>query len=187
MSKIQGSGEPKYVDAVDFVTDLPTETPTPTALISSSLPMLPSPTPIPRRSSRSMKGQRTEALCQNTVFHAGLNNTVVSHQDQLLSYHAVLQIDYETGEYSGSEPRTYAASHKPNKPYMPSFHDALHGEASHQYIEVMKLQVSQLIKQKTWKIIDKDSVLLGKKVRRGTWALKLKRLPDGTPSKYKGR
>ena len=27
----------------------------------------------------------------------------------------------------------------------------------------------------------------GKKVLKGTWALKLKRLPDGTPSKYKTR
>ena len=70
---------------------------------------------------------------------------------------------------------------------MPSLHDALHGESSHQYIEAMKLEVSQLLKQNTWTRIPREDVPAGKKVLKGTWALKLKRLPDGTPSKYKAR
>ena len=51
----------------------------------------------------------------------------------------------------------------------------------------MKLEVSQLINQKTWQRVERSCIPLGKKVLKGTWALKLKRLSDGTPSKYKAK
>ena len=51
----------------------------------------------------------------------------------------------------------------------------------------MKLDLVQLMKQKTWQSIDKSRVSTGKKVLNDTCVLKLKRLPDGTPSKYKAR
>ena len=37
-----------------------------------------------------MKGQHTETLSQNEVFHASLNIPAASHRDQVLSYHATL-------------------------------------------------------------------------------------------------
>ena len=49
---------------------------------------------------------------------------------------------------------------------MPSLHDALHGESSHKYVEAMKLEVSQLIKQKTWKRIARENVPAGKNFLR---------------------
>ena len=94
--------------------------------------------------------QRTETLFQNEVFNASLNNPLVTYQEQTLAYHAALETDYETGEFNGSDTRAYAVSHKLNDTYMPSPHDSLHGDASHHYIETMKLEVSRLIKQKTW-------------------------------------
>ena len=118
-------GEPRYVDAVEHVADLPPEVPTDHTQTTTF---------TPQRSTRPMKGQRTETLFQNEVFEASLNNPTASHQDQLLSYHAALQTDHETGEFNGSDPRAYAASHKLNDPGMPSVHNALHGESSHQYI-----------------------------------------------------
>ena len=45
--------------------------------------------------------------------------------------------------------------------------------------------MSQLNKQKTWKINVRENVPFGKKVLIGTWALKFKILPDGTTSEYK--
>ena len=89
-----------------------------------------------------MKGQRTETLFQNEIFEASLNNPAASHQDQVLSYHAALDTNHETGEFNGNDPRAYAASHKLNDPDMPSLHDALHGESSHQYIDAMQLEAS---------------------------------------------
>ena len=77
-------------------------------------------------------------------------------------------------------------------PDQPSPHEEFHGELSHHYIEAMKLEISQLLKQKTWDRIDKKHVPKDKngKLRgllKGTWALKLKRLFDGAPSKYNAR
>ena len=148
-------GEPRYVDAVEHVADLPQEVPTEQTHTTTF---------TPRRSTRSMKGQRTEILFQNETFEAILNNPAASHQDQLLSYHAALHTDHETEEFNGSDPQAYPASHKLNDPDMPSVHDALHCESSHQYIEAMKLEVSQRIKQIPWTRISRENVPTGKKV-----------------------
>ena len=56
----------------------------------------------------------------------------------------------------------------------------------------MKLEIAQLMKQKTWERINRHDVAkdvngASRKILKGTWALKLKRLPDRTPSKYKAR
>ena len=56
----------------------------------------------------------------------------------------------------------------------------------------MKIEISQLIKQSAWRPILRSKVPTtsdGKRrsILRGTWAFKLKRLPDGSPSKFKAR
>ena len=130
-------GESRYVNAVEHVADLPPDDLTDQTQTTTF---------TPRRSTRSMKGQWTEVLFQNEVFEASLNDSAASHQDQLLSYNAALQIDHETGEYNRSNTREYTTSSKLNDPAMPSVHAALHGELSHQYVEVMKLEVPQLVK-----------------------------------------
>ena len=83
------------MDAVEFVSDLPGEAPS--TLPSTYLPMSSPPTPVLMMSSRPMIGQRTETLFQN----ASLNNSMTSHQDQILSYHTALQTNCETAEYNG--------------------------------------------------------------------------------------
>ena len=96
-----------------------------------------------------MKSQCTETEFQHEVFNSSLNSSSDSHQDQILTYHAALQTDYDTGHFNVSDPRAYAARHKLNYLELPFLYEALHGDASHHYIEAMKLEISQLIKQKT--------------------------------------
>ena len=94
--------------------------------------------------------------------------------------------------YNGSDPRAYAAGNKLHDPDQPSLHEAIHGAESHHYIEAMKLEIMQLLKQKTWERMNRSNVPKdqdgkSRRILKGTWALKLKQLPDGTPSKYKAR
>jgi len=63
---------------------------------------------------------------------------------------------------------------------MPSFNEAVNGDFSKQYIEAMKKEVSALILQNTWITVPRSKA---DNVIKSTWAFKLKRLPDGTPSK----
>jgi len=67
---------------------------------------------------------------------------------------------------------------------MPSFNEAVNGDFSKQYIEAMKKEVSALILQNTWITVPRSKA---DNVIKSTWAFKLKRLPDGTPSKFKAR
>jgi len=64
-------------------------------------------------------------------------------------FHAVLETDMVTGDYNGCDPRGYAAIHKLHDPDLPSFHEAMHGPDSAHYINAMKTEISQLLKQKT--------------------------------------
>ena len=88
-------GESRYVDAAEHIADLPPEVFTDRTHTTTF---------TPRRNNRSMNGQRTETLSQNEDFEASLNNPAASHQNQLLSYHAALKTDHETGEFNGSDP-----------------------------------------------------------------------------------
>ncbi len=51
----------------------------------------------------------------------------------------------------------------------------------------MKLEVSQLLKQNIRTRIPREDVPAGMKALKDTWVSRLKRLPDGTPSKSKAR
>ena len=51
----------------------------------------------------------------------------------------------------------------------------------------MITEIKGILKQKTWINIDRKSVPTNKPILPGTWAFKLKRLPDGSPLKYKAR
>ena len=69
----------------------------------------------------------------------------------------------------------------------PSFHEALSGDLAHEWIKAMKTEVMQLIKQNTWEPVPRSKVPKEHPILKGTWVFKLKRLPDGSPLKYKAR
>jgi hypothetical protein len=95
---------------------------------------------------------------------------------------AELQTDWEEGTINISDPRVYAATIKYAE--NPSFHEAMNGDAQEQYLEAMKVEIASLLQQHIWKDVPHQDT---SHVIKSTWVFKLKRFPDGTPSKYKAR
>jgi hypothetical protein len=100
-----------------------------------------------------------------------------------MAYLAEIHTDQNTGEVDISDPRVYAAKRK-SDPDMPTFHEAMRGDQAEQYVEAMKIEVTSLLLQKTWKPIPREEAT---NFIKSTWVFKLKRLPDGTPLKSKAR
>ena len=69
-------------------------------------------------------------------------------------------------------------------PDAPTFHQAMNGAFAEEYIKAMQLEVATLVQQRTWTAVPRTPDL---NVLKGTWVFKLKRLPDGTPSRFKAR
>jgi hypothetical protein len=101
-----------------------------------------------------------------------------------LCYLAELGTHIDIGDVDIIHPRVYASKHTKNVPDSPSVHDALHGDFEEQYYEAMKVEIHALAQQKTWKLIPRGDA---GRVIKSTWVFKLKRLPDGTPLKFKAR
>jgi hypothetical protein len=100
-----------------------------------------------------------------------------------MAYLAELHTDQESGDVDISDPRIYADKIKYD-PDMPSFHEAMKGANAEDYIAAMKTELKGLLSQKTWTTRPRTDAT---KVIKSTWVFKLKRLPDGTPSKLKAR
>ena len=178
------------------------------APISSSLPITSQPpnlrrsprlTPSsPRRSTRSTKGsyqtvKYTDEIQGNygSVGSIPGKGDLRSHE-ALLAYQAELDTDLDTGEMHCVDPRAYAAKFKRPDADNPSYNMAMTGTHSNEYQQAMIKEVKQLIKQNTWSSLLRDKVPQDSSGKRrtilpGTWAFKLKRLPDGSPSKFKAR
>ena len=60
----------------------------------------------------------------------------------------------------------------------------MNGEHAEEYIKAMQLEITTLVQQRTWTSVPRTSKL---NVLKSTWAFKLKRLPDGTPYRFKAR
>ena len=146
-----------------------------------------------RRSSRSTKGMRTtptfeEEFQANYVSDVFIPQTTTEPTDgyhAALAYQAELLTNIETSLIDGiSDPRVYAAKKKKDDPDMPRIREALKGENSEEYLSAMKKEVAALVAQRTWITVPRSQA---PKVLKSTWAFKLKRLPDGTPYRFKAR
>lgn len=177
---------------------VPTETPIPTLPVNtSSAPPTPvtanAPStvgqeilsPSARRSERSNKGQYTSTRYFDEVFLTPLADVKdCDDTTKNLAYLAGLHTCYDTGLENISDPRVYAAKQRKDDPDSPTFHQAMNGEHAEDYIQAMKLEVNTLVQQRTWTSIPRTTSM---NVLKGTWVFKLKRLPDGTPLKFKAR
>ena len=155
----------------------------------------PDPTPAPeplRRSARATKGTWSSSRYINEVFLTCVLAPTLSSQEQALAYHAELSTDYDHGLLNCHDPRAYAAQTLTTSSDNPSYTEATTGSHAPEYIAAMKTEINQLLRQRTWERVDRSAVPPGpdgtkRKILPGTWAFKLKRLPDGTPLKFKAR
>ena len=144
------------------------------------------PSSEPRRSSRAKRSPHRyiPGLYHNPAY------TTSSKLDEYLAHKADIETDFDTGVSNCSDPLCYAAKTKSN-PDMPSLMEAMRSANAHEWCVAMKKEIAELIRQNTWEYLNRSDVpsFNGKKrtVLGGTWAFKLKRLPDGTPLKFKAR
>ena len=161
----------------------PTDVPPSPSASDPPLPPSPQPSFSPRRSTRNKRKPDWIVASHLTTLDPESHNS----QSAALAYSAELDTDFDTGEDHCCDPRAYAAKHKLADPDQPPFHEALTGEYAEKWAYGMKKEIKQLIKQNTWKSVPRSSVPKGHPILKGTWAFKLKRLPDGSPSKFKAR
>jgi len=99
-------------------------------------------------------------------------------------------IDYGTTEgmhpMMGDCPGAFKAS-KTKDPDSPNYTEAVYGEYSAEFQQAMIDEITALEKYKTWTVVKKTQVPEGANVLHGTWAFRIKRLPDGTLRKHKAR
>jgi hypothetical protein len=161
---------------------------TTTVSISPSLLSRPPATPAEsslRRSSRSTKGTFQQPRYIDEAFLSSMHTTLDSagHSAQL-AYLAELFTCSDTGVVNITDPRVYSAKTPGSDSDMPTLQQAMNGPAASEYIEAMRLEIQTLMSQHTWETVSRPK---DKTVLKGTWAFKLKRLPDGTPYRYKAR
>ena len=180
----------------------PTSSPSPTKFIPTPSPTVTSPSP--RRSSRSTKGPRQSMRFSDEAYLLDNSRQSVKYTGEAhfasvpgpiassatssqLSYLAELETDLDSGEICCIDPRAYAAKFKTYNADNPSYQMAMSGEMAHEWQKAMIAEVKGILKQKTWVPISRTSMPKGKIILPGIWAFKLKRLPDGSPLKFKAR
>ena len=148
----------------------------------NDLPLITPNQNLPRRSTRSNKGQFTSTRFEDELFLA----TILTDMDPLsylgqLAYVASLQMCPLTGYLDTLDPRVYLAHRSSIKAHnvdTPTLYEALNGPQSEEYTKAMQLEIATLEKQNTWSSVIRPS---NHRVLKSTWAFKLKRMPDGTP------
>jgi hypothetical protein len=76
---------------------------------------------------------------------------------------------------------------KTSDPDNPSLKEAMLSKNADEFSEAMGIEIAALEKNTTWTPMLRSSVPAGTNVLPGTWALKIKRYPDGRVRKFKGR
>jgi hypothetical protein len=146
-------------------------------------PPIVSEVPTPRRSERTIK-RATRYIEEAYLSNVSYTTLDFNGQHAQLAYMAELLTCSDTGLVDITDPRVYATKLRGKDPDMPTFQQAVNGSEAAEYITAMQLEIHTLMGQHTWETVDRPT---GKAVLKGTWAFKLKRLPDGTPYRYKAR
>jgi hypothetical protein len=72
-------------------------------------------------------------------------------------------------------------------PDIPSLKESLSGPHAEQFWKAMDSEIASLEGKGTWKIVDRSSMPEGAQAVPGTWAQRIKRLPNGELNKFKSR
>jgi hypothetical protein len=155
---------------------------------SVRIPVVPPSPSIPsvvpegvRRSARINKGvnPRYIDVAYLNVLH--VSDDPDAHQAQL-AYLAEMFTCQDSGILNIDDPRVYAAKLRGNDADNPTFQQAMNGPNANEYIKAMHLEIHTLVAQNTWESVPRPSKKHN--VLKGTWAFKLKRLPDGTAYRF---
>ena len=190
------SGPPTYAQVVSIPSlapaVVPSSTPTVTAPVSApvvaapSLPVMSQAPPVVsdmsgvRRSARPTK--KVTRYIEKAYLSRAHSSLDINGQHAQLAYLAELFTCSDTGVLNITDPRMYAAKIPGSDADMPTFQQALNGSEASECITAMRLEIETLMSQHTWETVNRPK---DKPVLKGTWAFKLKRLPDGTPYQYK--
>jgi hypothetical protein len=88
--------------------------------------------------------------------------------------------------WSIANPIAFAAK-KTSDPDNPTLKEAMRSKDASEFKEAMGIEITALEKNATWTRTLRSSLPPGSNVLPGTWALKIKRFPDGRVRKYKAR
>jgi hypothetical protein len=126
-----------------------------------------------RRSTRSTAGRLLGKLYHEEAFFEKIcsdDAPSCESSNAHLAYLAELHTDMNDGKIDIIDPIVYAAkkikSHDPNTPRL---HEAMRGTHDDEYKKAMKIEIAGLIKQRTWKTIDRSPYQI---VIKSTWAFK---------------
>ena len=183
MSKTSTQKQTAVAVASDSLSDIPP--PLATRPPNPDIPTVIVPDSNVRRSARSTKGKFQTPHFRDQAFLSSIDrfSDPDGHEAQL-AYLAELFTCSDTGTMDVSDPRAYAAKQRGGDADNPTFQQAMNGPAADEYITAMKLEVDTLVAQRTWDPVPRTKAM---NVLKGTWAFKLKRLPDGTAYRYKAR
>ena len=150
-----GDSLPPAADTpVDISPLAPAPSPSPDPSPALIIPPNPGPSPYTLgpslwRSTHSNFGTWNNTRYQDEVFYSSILDPSLSYQDEIITYHASIETNFQTGILNGTNPREYSASHK-NYPDNPYWNEAMHGNEYEYYISAMNKYIAQLVKQKTW-------------------------------------
>ena len=97
-----------------------------------------------------MTTQLAKAKFRDEVFNSSLCDESGSHQTQTLACDTVLSTSYDGGMFNGRNPCYCVSDNNSHDSDEPLIHNALHEGSLCHCIEAKKLEVAQLVKQKTW-------------------------------------
>jgi hypothetical protein len=141
-----------------------------------------------RRSTRSNAGKRLGKRYDKEAFLACVcedDALPCESADGQLAYLTEVHTDMNDVTLDIIDPRVYTAKkRKSHDPDTPMLHEAMHGPHAEEYKQAMKVEMSGLIRQRTWKAVERSSAT---HVTKSTWAFKCKRLTDRTVLKFKAR
>lgn len=181
--------------------------------IADTLPVPSPPSPSPqspvRRSKRNktaVEGTRRSTRTRRPParFSDYVSNIAVARSPMIpsetvaflakLPVHVARQWNYNTNEFEYEDPVAYMVTTQAKKkkkkgddPDYPMYHQAMRSADHDKWREAMDKEISILEKIKTWRTMLRSEVPKNRKVLPGTWALRVKRTPDGEVLKYKAR
>jgi hypothetical protein len=149
----------------------------------------------PKRSHRAPKRYRQHGFSVVRSYCHAMVGALLLTQGQAYDnrYLLNLLLDHDFGLYENLSPNSLmmaphamkaSSGHDPDTPRL---HEAMRGEHRDEFLTAMGKEIAELESHGTWEVVRKESMPAGANLLPSTWALKIKRYPDGRKRKSKAR